>query len=75
MLYYRPDVNLAYNSVKEIEEKIAFGFFIRNIHYHASNAMVVLAIAHLFYQYFSGRYKVKNEVIWVTGVILGTVTV
>ncbi|MCX8201042.1 MAG: cytochrome b N-terminal domain-containing protein [Candidatus Caldarchaeum sp.] len=75
MLYYRPDVNLAYNSVKEIEEKIAFGFFIRNIHYHASNAMVFLAIAHLFYQYFSGRYKVKNEVIWVTGVILGTVTV
>ncbi|MEM3052662.1 MAG: cytochrome b N-terminal domain-containing protein, partial [Candidatus Caldarchaeum sp.] len=75
MLYYRPDVNLAYNSVKEIEETIEFGFFLRNIHYHASNAMVFLAIAHMFYQYFSGRYKVKNEVIWVTGIILGTVTV
>ncbi len=75
MLYYRPDVTQAYNSVKQIQEEIAFGFFIRNIHYHASNAMVFLAIAHLFYQYFSGRFKVKNEVIWVTGVILGTVTV
>ncbi len=75
MFYYRPDVTQAYNSVKQIQEEIAFGFFIRNIHYHASNAMVFLAIAHLFYQYFSGRFKVKNEVIWVTGVILGTVTV
>jgi quinol-cytochrome oxidoreductase complex cytochrome b subunit len=75
MFYYRPDVNLAYNSVKEIQERVQFGFFLRNLHYHASNAMVFLAIAHLFYQYFSGRYKVKNEVIWVTGVILGTVTV
>ncbi|MEM2023282.1 MAG: cytochrome b N-terminal domain-containing protein [Candidatus Caldarchaeum sp.] len=75
MFYYRPDVRLAYDSVKEIEENIEFGFFLRNIHYHASNAMVFLAIAHLFYQYFSGRYKVKNEVIWVTGIILGTVTV
>ncbi len=75
MFYYRPDVNLAYNSVKEIQEKVQFGFFLRNLHYHASNAMVFLAIAHLFYQYFSGRYKVKNEVIWVTGIILGTVTV
>jgi ubiquinol-cytochrome c reductase cytochrome b subunit len=75
MFYYRPDVNLAYNSVKEIQERVQFGFFLRNLHYHASNAMVFLAIAHLFYQYFSGRYKVKNEVIWVTGVILGTVAV
>jgi ubiquinol-cytochrome c reductase cytochrome b subunit len=75
MFYYRPDVNLAYNSVKEIQERVQFGFFLRNLHYHASNAMVFLAIAHLFYQYFSGRYKVKNEVIWVTGILLGTVTV
>ncbi len=75
MFYYRPDINLAYDSVKEIEERIEFGFFMRNIHYHASNAMVFLAIAHLFYQYFSGRYKVKNEVIWVTGILLGTLTV
>jgi len=75
MLYYRPDVQEAYNSVKEIEEEIEFGFFLRNIHYHASNMMVLLAIAHMFYQYFSGRYKVKNEILWVTGIILGTVTV
>ena len=75
MFYYRPDIQYAYDSVKQIQEEIEFGFFLRNIHYHGSNFMVLLAIAHMFYQYFSGRYKVKNEILWVTGVILGTVTV
>ncbi len=75
MFYYRPDVELAYLSVKEIQEKVPFGFIMRNIHYHASNLMVLLAVLHLYYQYFSGRYKIKNEVLWVTGVILGVLTV
>ena len=48
---------------------------IRNIHYHASNAMVFLAVLHLYYQYFSGRYKIRNEIIWVTGVVLGVITI
>ncbi len=75
MFYYRPDVELAYLSVQEIQEKVPFGFIMRNIHYHASNFMVFLAILHLYYQYFSGRYKIKNEVLWVTGIVLGVLTV
>ena len=47
----------------------------RNIHYHASNAMVLLAVVHMFYQFFSGRYKLRYEMLWITGVILGVVTV
>ena len=35
----------------------------------------LLAILHMYYQYFSGRYKIRNEILWVTGVILGTVTI
>ncbi|MCS7143141.1 MAG: cytochrome b N-terminal domain-containing protein [Aigarchaeota archaeon] len=75
MFYYRPDVELAWLSVKEIEEEVPFGFIMRNLHYHASNLMVLLAVAHLYYQYFSGRYKIKNEVLWVTGILLGILTV
>jgi quinol-cytochrome oxidoreductase complex cytochrome b subunit len=75
MFYYRPDVELAYLSVKEITEQVPFGFVMRNVHYHASNLMVLLAVLHLYYQYFSGRYKIKNEVLWVTGVVLGVLTI
>ncbi|MBM3897144.1 MAG: cytochrome bc complex cytochrome b subunit [Thaumarchaeota archaeon] len=75
MLYYEPTTANAFDDVENIQENIPYGFLIRNIHYHGSNAMVFLAVAHLYYQYFSGRYKIRNEVIWVTGLILGILTV
>ena len=75
MFYYEPILDRAWDSVARINDVVPYGFHIRNIHYHASNAMVFLALAHMYYQYFSGRYKIRNEVLWVTGVLLGTVTI
>ncbi len=75
MFYYEPVITRAWDSVAFINDEVPFGYHLRNIHYHGSNAMVLLAILHMYYQYFSGRYKIKNEVIWVSGVILGTVTI
>jgi len=67
--------NSAFNSVASINNQVNWGFLIRNIHYQASNAMVLLAVMHMFYQYFAGRYKLRYEILWVTGVILGVVTI
>lgn len=84
MLYYSPTVifntvtgavSSPYDSVSKINNSITFGSTLRNIHYHASNAMVLLAVAHMFYQYFSGRYKLRYEVLWVTGIIIGILTI
>jgi len=75
MFYYFPILDRAWDSVAKINNVVPYGFMIRNIHYHGSNAMVLLAILHMYYQYFSGRYKIRNEILWVTGVILGTVTI
>ena len=75
IFYYEPILDRAWDSVEFINNDVPFGFHIRNIHYHGSNAMVMLAILHMYYQYFSGRYKIRNEILWVTGVILGTVTI
>ena len=75
MFYYEPVITRAWDSVEFINNDVPYGFHIRNIHYHGSNAMVLLAILHMYYQYFSGRYKIRNEILWITGVILGTVTI
>ncbi|HKM75467.1 MAG TPA: cytochrome b N-terminal domain-containing protein [Candidatus Bathyarchaeia archaeon] len=84
MLYYSPyvffntvtgAVQSPYDSVQLINNVYPFGSVLRNIHYHASNAMVLLATAHMFYQYFSGRYKLRYEVLWVTGIIIGILTI
>ena len=74
MFYYEPIMTRSWDSVAFINNEVPFGFHLRNLHYHGSNAMVMLAILHMYYQYFSGRYKIRNEILWVTGVILGTVT-
>jgi ubiquinol-cytochrome c reductase cytochrome b subunit len=75
MLWYEPILNRAWDSVEHIDEVIPYGFHLRNIHYHASNAMVMVALLHMYYQYFSGRYKIRNEILWVTGIILGVLTI
>ena len=84
MLYYSPyvffntvtgAVQSPYDSVQLINNVYPFGSVLRNIHYYASNAMVLLAVAHMFYQYFSGRYKLRYEVLWVTGIIIGILTI
>jgi ubiquinol-cytochrome c reductase cytochrome b subunit len=81
LIYYEPTLpgcgnfSCAFTSVSNITNNVPYGWFIRDIHYTASNAMVLLAAIHLYYQYFSGRFKIKNEVIWVTGVIFGLITV
>src|SRR6267143_6746692 len=80
MIYYQPtlagcgNISCAFSSVQNINDTVPFGWLLRNIHYTASNAMVLLAVLHLYYQYFSGRFKIKNEVLWVTGVIFGLIT-
>jgi len=75
MLWYEPILDRAWHSVQNINDTIPYGFHIRNIHYHASNAMVMMALLHMYYQYFSGRYKIRNEILWVTGIILGVLTI
>src|ERR671911_494183 len=75
MLWYEPILDRAWDSVENINDVIPYGFHMRNIHYHASNAMVMVALLHMYYQYFSGRYKIRNEILWVTGIILGVLTI
>jgi ubiquinol-cytochrome c reductase cytochrome b subunit len=80
MIYYQPtlsgcgNLSCAFTSVQKINDSIPYGWLLRNIHYTASNAMVLLAVMHLYYQYFSGRFKIKNEILWVTGVLFGIIT-
>jgi len=49
MLWYEPILDRAWDSVKNINDTIPYGFHIRNIHYHASNAMVMVALLHMYY--------------------------
>lgn len=75
MLYYSPDFANSYGSVSQISSLVPFGLDLRGIHYYAADFMLLLALAHFFYLYFAGRYRFHNEVLWVTGIMFGVLTV
>jgi ubiquinol-cytochrome c reductase cytochrome b subunit len=75
MVYYVPQFSGSYASVSNIMADLPFGLPLRNIHYYASDFMVLLAMAHFFYLYFVGKYRLKNEVLWLTGMAFGVLAV
>ena len=47
MVYYKPSVDQAYDSIKDIHFVVPTGRFIRNIHRWAAHLMVVTVLLHM----------------------------
>ncbi|MBC8224667.1 cytochrome bc complex cytochrome b subunit [Candidatus Bathyarchaeota archaeon] len=76
LLYYKPSPwDMAYDSIRFLTENVAFGHLLRGIHYHASNGMVLFSIIHAIYVFFKRLYKGRFDFLWITGVLLGVVTI
>jgi ubiquinol-cytochrome c reductase cytochrome b subunit len=75
MVYYVPQFAGSYPSVSSIMSDVPLGLQVRNIHYYASDFMVILAMAHFFYLYYVGKYRFRNEVLWLTGMAFGVLAV
>ena len=70
LLYYRPSVNEAFESVQYIMTQVQFGWLIRSIHSWSANLMIFTAFAHMFSVLFLKAYRKPRELTWVSGVIL-----
>jgi quinol-cytochrome oxidoreductase complex cytochrome b subunit len=74
MLYYVPQVDAAYRSMKDIEYAVSFGMFLRNAHRWAAHGMVAVVFLHMCRVFFTGSYKRPREFNWVVGVVLLVLT-
>ncbi len=70
MLYYVPDTQAAYRSMKDLQYAVAFGMFLRNAHRWAAHGMVAVVFLHMCRVFFTGAYKPPREFNWVVGVLL-----
>ena len=61
MVYYKPSIELAYDSIKDIHFVVPTGRFIRNIHRWAAHMMVVTAILHMARVFYTAAYKAPRE--------------
>jgi ubiquinol-cytochrome c reductase cytochrome b subunit len=70
VFYYVPSTDHAHTSVAYIQKEVAYGNFIRGLHFYGSSTMVILVVLHLLQTFFWGAYKRKRELLWVVGVVL-----
>ena len=74
MVYYKPGVELAYDSVKDIHFVVPAGRFIRNIHRWSAHLMVLAAFLHMARVFYTGTYKRPREFNWLMGLALLVLT-
>jgi quinol-cytochrome oxidoreductase complex cytochrome b subunit len=76
MFLYVPSVERAYQSVKDIEYVVTFGWWLRAVHRIAAHLMVVAVVLHLARVFFTGAYKngvgqgQRREWNWIIGVVM-----
>lgn len=71
LMYYKPDVNLAFDSVNyTIMQEVEYGWLWRHMHAVAASATFLIIYIHLFTGIYYGSYKKGREMIWISGMIL-----
>jgi quinol-cytochrome oxidoreductase complex cytochrome b subunit len=70
MLYYRPTVSEAFESVRFIMTRVEFGWLIRSIHSWSANLLIFVAFVHMFSVVFTHAYRPPRELTWLTGIVL-----
>ena len=81
MVFYIPSTREAYQSIKDIEHVVSFGWWMRAAHRIAAHLMVIVVSLHLARVFLTGAYKnagereQHREWNWVIGVamLVGTV--
>jgi ubiquinol-cytochrome c reductase cytochrome b subunit len=71
---YVPSAAEAWNSLQTLNQKIAFGWYIRALHGWGSNFMVAIVLLHMIQVFIFGAYKYPRELTWIVGVFLLLVT-
>lgn len=74
MVYYKPSVELAYDSIKDLHYVVPTGRFLRNIHRWAAHLMVFTVILHMARVFYTASYKAPREFNWVLGMVLFVLT-
>jgi quinol-cytochrome oxidoreductase complex cytochrome b subunit len=75
LLRYVPTLSAAYLSIQDITHIAPYGFFIRNIHYWAGQAMVAVVVLHMIRVFVTQSFRSPREFNWIIGMLLLIFTV
>ena len=66
--FYQPFPDKAYESILILQNEVAFGRLIRNIHHWSANALILVAFLHLLRVFFTGAFHAPRQFNWIIGV-------
>ncbi len=74
LVYYRPTVGEAFESVKFIMTQAHAGWLYRQVHAWGANLMVIVVFLHMLRTFFTGSFKKPRELTWIIGAALFILT-
>jgi menaquinol-cytochrome c reductase cytochrome b subunit len=69
-MYYKPDPNSAYDSVRHITNDVTLGWLVRGMHRWGASVFIILMFLHMGRVFLFGAYKYPRELNWIIGVLL-----
>jgi quinol-cytochrome oxidoreductase complex cytochrome b subunit len=64
---YVPTPVAAYSSIEILQNEVAFGQLIRNLHHWSANLLVLIVFLHLLRVFFTGSFHPPRQFSWVIG--------
>jgi quinol-cytochrome oxidoreductase complex cytochrome b subunit len=69
-MYYKPDPNSAYESIRHITNDVTLGWLVRGMHRWGASVFIILMFFHMARVFLFGAYKYPRELNWIVGVLL-----
>ena len=69
-MYYKPDVNLAFDSMEHIMRDVNYGWLVRYLHAIGPTGIFFAIYMHMARGIYYGSYKTPRELIWLIGILI-----
>jgi len=69
-MYYKPDTELAFDSVQYIVRNVHYGWLIRSLHAVAPTGFFLAVYLHVARSLYYGSYKAPRELVWWIGIAI-----
>jgi quinol-cytochrome oxidoreductase complex cytochrome b subunit len=69
-MYYHPDPDSAYESIRHITDDLTLGWLVRGMHRWGASVFIILLFLHMGRVFLYGAYKYPRELNWIIGVLI-----
>ena len=69
-MHYKPDTELAFDSVEHIMRDVSWGWLMRYLHSTGASLFFVVIYMHMFRALLYGSYREPRELLWIVGMVI-----